>query len=585
MVKMVPPSLVGESNYGERTIFGKLKDDTGHPNWIAIHSLSQTITARKFEAEGDFVVLVPGKGIVIIEVKGATAATLEGETWTFEGVAEGAIHKDPFDQIQTTRTNIKRRLRQNDIDDFAIPMARLVWLPKLQPFQFAEIGERGLLVGQWEMAFSPDLENVPATIQKCLDEYIRSMADNPDVNFAPETFTDDLATQVERILLVDAKAHATTRELSRIQHQELQQATNNQMLLLDSIIDNQDIYLEGAAGTGKSRMLGLAAVKMASSGRRVLLTCYNQMMADFLTEEYGKHPLIDAICIHDLFFDSIPQKQGKTSQDWFDTELPRLAKRALLENGQRAVYDVICIDEFQDVATKPDVLGAIFTYFSPDSDFSPRVILAGDDSQNIYGVHDGTNSFDIAKGIYPDITRFKLLTNCRQAPALSDAVYRFLDLDNGGLRHVVPKDVESGFEVVRPKAGNETKELAKVLRELLKRYDPEHIRLLSPYKKKSLISQLFQRESEDADERWLKTQLRHQSTDGKIRWRSIGKFKGLESDVVVITDIDNKSKEWAESIGLWLQEMLYVGMTRAKFHLVLMIGDGLFESKSVQPTK
>lgn len=221
MVKMIPPSLRGDSNFGERLIFSKLQDDAIHPKWVAIHGLTQKITSRKFEAEGDFVVLVPGKGIVIIEVKGATAATLEGEKWTFDGVAPNAVHKNPLEQIEITRANIKRRFRDNDLDDFKIPMARLVWLPKLEPFQFAEIGERGLFLGQWEVAFGPDANHAAEVIEKCLDEYIKAMEDNPDVNFDQSLFTEEYVSEVVRILLVEATGHATATGLSQIQQLEI----------------------------------------------------------------------------------------------------------------------------------------------------------------------------------------------------------------------------------------------------------------------------------------------------------------------------------------------------------------------------
>ena len=577
MVKMVPPSQGGNTNYGERALFEKLLDDQSHPNWIAIHNLKQSLTSKQFEAEGDFIVLVPGKGLVVIEVKGATGATLEGETWTFEGVAEKAVHKSPLEQINVTRNNIKRRFRDNDLDDMSIPMARLVWLPKLEPFKFAHIGDKGFLLGHWEIAFAPDLESAAATIERCLDEYIKSVADNPDINFAPETFTEEYAAKVQSILLVEASSGATLERLTKIQQAEIAKATENQLEMLDSFIENKDIYLEGAAGTGKSRMLGLAAVKMANEGRKVLLTCYNLMMADFFAQEYGRHPNIDVISIHDLFFQTIPQKQGKTTQDWYNVELPHLAYAAIEMGSPFAKYDSICIDEFQDVATKEEVLKAIFYYFSPDSPLDPRVVLAADDAQNIYGEHEDKSSFAIAKGIFPEMVKIKANKNCRQAPDLSEAIQNFLNFRIDGLKHAVPRDVESSFEVIRPMAGKETEALADVLSGLLAKYSPDQIRVLSPYGNKSLIGTLFTREATTKDERWLKTQLRHLSTKGQVRWRGIGKFKGLESDVVVITDINETSKEWAASIGLYLEELLYVGMTRAKFHLVVLVGDDLFK--------
>jgi len=55
------------------------------------------------------------------------------------------------------------------------------------------------------------------------------------------------------------------------------------------------------------------------------------------------------------------------------------------------------------------------------------------------------------------------------------------------------------------------------------------------------------------------------------------KFKGLESDVVIITDINNKSKKFAEDyLKVSLDDLLYIGMSRARFHVVLLVQDGLY---------
>lgn len=582
MVKMIPPSISSKESYGEREIFDSLRESAKGNNWVAIHGLTQHLNSSKYQAEGDFVVLIPGKGIVVIEVKGATAATLEGEVWTFEGVAPAAKHKSPLEQIGATQSNIKTRLRQNDVEVHQIPMARLVWFPKLQPWQFAEIQSRGLLIGQWELAFKPDLEDVVATIENSMDEYIAFSEGNSDLNFKPGFFDEALAKQVENILVVSASATSDPGSLSDIQGKEIGKATNSALELLDSVFDNENVYFEGPAGTGKSLMLGLAGVELANQGRKVLITCYNLMMADELKERYGKHPNIDVYPIHELFFNSIPQSTNKSNQTWFDVELPKLARAALAHNESLPRYDVICVDEFQDIASKPEVVSTIFSYFSPDSPFAPKALMAGDDWQNIYGAHEGKTSFEVAKQIFSDLMRVRLNKNCRQAPGLSDAVFKFLTLDKSkvNLKHLVPKDVEWQFEVIRPKVGEETKELATVTHELLKRYKPKQIRVLSPYGNKSLLGDLFTRESVNKDERWIKANFRHKNSNGEIPWRSIGKYKGLESDVVVITDIGASSKEWAESIGLYLEELLYVGMTRARFHLVLLVSDGLYAGKS-----
>ena len=103
--------------------------------------------------------------------------------------------------------------------------------------------------------------------------------------------------------------------------------------------------------------------------------------------------------------------------------------------------------------------------------------------------------------------------------------------------------------------------------------------MLSPFgEKHSLLAQLFNRVSDGVVERELKKKLRHESTSGKIRWRSISKFKGLEEDVVVITDISKAAIDWLSDKPLKMTDLLYVGMTRAKFHVVLLISDNLYPS-------
>jgi hypothetical protein len=55
------------------------------------------------------------------------------------------------------------------------------------------------------------------------------------------------------------------------------------------------------------------------------------------------------------------------------------------------------------------------------------------------------------------------------------------------------------------------------------------------------------------------------------------KYKGLDSDVVIITDINNESKTFAEErLKISLDDLLYMGMTRARFQVVLLVQDDLY---------
>lgn len=61
---------------------------------------------------------------------------------------------------------------------------------------------------------------------------------------------------------------------------------------------------------------------------------------------------------------------------------------------------------------------------------------------------------------------------------------------------------------------------------------------------------------------------------------SISSFEGLEEDVIVTVDIKEGARDWLEGERKSLREQLYVGMTRARFHLYMLVSDGLYEANT-----
>ena len=168
----------------------------------------------------------------------------------------------------------------------------------------------------------------------------------------------------------------------------------------------------------------------------------------------------------------------------------------------------------------------------------------------------------------PDLLHLRLRTNCRTAPGLSKQLQTALKIDLKLTGHRIPSSVESGLDVVAVTPGNETAALAAALRSLLTRFAPEDIRVLSPFGSSSLAATF---DDSTADGLWLRKQLAPQ---GKVGWRSIFKFKGLEADAIIITDLTPAALEFVEQRQLDLADLLYVGMTRAKYHCVVLDSAG-----------
>jgi len=87
------------------------------------------------------------------------------------------------------------------------------------------------------------------------------------------------------------------------------------------------------------------------------------------------------------------------------------------------------------------------------------------------------------------------------------------------------------------------------------------------------VGELLSRPEQSADERWLRKQLVHDGGAGHIRWSSIFRFKGLDAEAVVLTDLDARGRAFAEESGLDWSDLVYVGVTRGRYRCVV-VGDG-----------
>jgi superfamily I DNA/RNA helicase len=269
----------------------------------------------------------------------------------------------------------------------------------------------------------------------------------------------------------------------------------------------------------------------------------------------------------------LQSNKKKADSTWYDDTLPDMASKVLDEKSNWGDFEGIFVDEFQDIAGNSKILEMLFKLSASKRAKGTKLVLAGDKNQQILSDKGHlANPFDVAKFLVPDLVHVRLRTNCRNVPELTTQMAPLTGLNVDIVKHRLPSSIDGGLEVVVAKPGKETKALAQALRDLLKEYRPQDIRVLSPFGfNSSLVGSLFSRDADSADERWLKSTLRNPVGDlGSIRWRSIAKFKGLESDVVVLTDINEHAKEFVEGNGKTMGEVLYVGITRSRYKCVVI---------------
>ena len=90
MARMIPAVIdPGTPSLGERDAFQRLESDPIADGWTVIHSLYLPNHVRQISGELDFVVLVPGKGILCLEIKAAAGIARRGRGVVLWQRAEG----------------------------------------------------------------------------------------------------------------------------------------------------------------------------------------------------------------------------------------------------------------------------------------------------------------------------------------------------------------------------------------------------------------------------------------------------------------------------------------------------------------
>ena len=271
-------------------------------------------------------------------------------------------------------------------------------------------------------------------------------------------------------------------------------------------------------------------------------------------------------------YDDNPPDAGK---DWYESKLPKLAIAAVKHKHHLASFSTIICDEFQDLVDKPEVIRFLLNLSKKHEPGEAEIVLAGDDNQMILvDEKEGRRGYEVARQILPALVRFQLVSNWRMNPKLYADMQSYLSLQLPIKRHLLEEDISSGLSVVEVEEGSEFKVLREVLLSLLKRYREQDIRILSPFGASSLAARVFESQSTKQEVKWLRQNLRHSSGKGKIRWRSIAKFKGLEQDAIVITDLGKRADHFFAETGLSENQILYTAISRARSCAVLLRGSG-----------
>lgn len=582
---IVPGTVRTGASVSERQVFNALEGMQGTEDWVVFHSLSVAQNLEQMEGEADFVVLAPGKGILIIEVKDAQSVTYKDGEWFLE--KNPSPNKDPLKQLNSARRSLRGFLKARG-QLGTEPIATLLWFPRLGRHDLDNQSPGDLQLFEWQIGWASDVAKPKKLIESVLERFVDFYRNNKGIDLSPKGLSPERARQLRKSILSDFEGYASPESETKRRKAQERELLDEQVLLLDMVETNNHLYFDGPPGSGKTHLLLAAAKKLALSGKKVLVTCYNLLLAEELDTAIGALDTVDVIAWNSLQLNlaGLAENPDGASGSWFEQELPVLVLEQVTANPHRASYDAILVDEFQDIAANPLHVD-LLTSLTAGTIEKSTVILCGDTKQQIMRPSgEQVDALVVARALLPGIVHVRLRRNCRMSPTLAKAIGKKFYFGDRFINHRVPQNTEGGLDIIAIEPGQEVKTLAKTLRSLREHYLPENIVVLSIFGlKQSLARLILEPErsdgaiAESSDLKWLQKQLRtdtiqessiEATTGAQVRWHSIFKYKGLDADAVVITDVSVKGIEFAHTAGLEFAETLFVGMTRAKYRCVVL---------------
>ncbi len=350
------------------------------------------------------------------------------------------------------------------------------------------------------------------------------------------------------------------RARAKRETEEIRKYTEEQFGALDAMEFNRQVLFEGPAGTGKT-LLAVEAVRRAvQQGKRVLLLCFNRLLAQWLAGECGA--LGDAADVSGLHSYMLRVACSRPTSDagpeFWEDALPDEALARLLEYSEDSKYDVLVVDEAQDIL-RPRYLDVLDLSLKGGLGDGSWMMFGDIHGQDIYGSRTSLAAID-QDGRLNRVPQYSLRKNCRNTPRVSALVAPFggITPDYTGVRRV-----DDGVDPEWRYYSDETNECAlleSALDGLMREgYRRQEIVVLSPL----------------ADVRCTAARLAGTRRDlapyqlglsGKIRYCSIHAFKGLEARAVAVTDMDCLSRPEHRAL-------LYIAITRTTGRLVLIVAN------------
>lgn len=558
-MRMIPGYIDEGSPPGEVSLFRLL--ESCDEEWVVFHSLDLAPFNNDKRTEIDFVIVMPTKGILCVEVKSQKNIDFTGSRWYPE-----SIKRSPFKQSCDASSVLYRRLKSRfSSDGVYFPVVHCCVFP-FSDFDISNCTNvlSSELMDRREFDIAQRAGGIARALKLMLERNVEA-----DINIFPIKHmmpADDVERLIEFFSPVQLRKPSRNQELDARRRKMEAVLREQQKPVIKLSEYNRRVFVEGGAGTGKTLIGMEVALTKAQQGKRVAFVCFNNLIGRWVARELEKYQLPNLICgtAHSVMLRmlgiSIPEN---TDSDWWQNSL------VLVEEGitdpevsESCIFDYIVIDEAQDMFARDELWSCMQSFFDGGVQEGSFLILA--DTQNQTLSLDDSSVLNNRKEVISNSTYWKLDENCRNYRDVGQVALTLSGTSRSEWSGYLRTGGSAGSWSL--KFFNDHEKQVDLLKVLLRQLEQEG------YAKKNIVLLAFKSLKNSV--------IRELASEGvvleraydlaatEISYSTVSAFKGMEAEVVIVVDIFISP----ENID-YERKLFYTAITRATEKVYLMCRD------------
>lgn len=608
MAIMIPKQISNDAPQSEKIIFDSLKKAPQARNWVVFYSEYVDNPEHSTRPrEIDFLILTDADdnfSVICLEAKGGSYK-IEGKEW-YRQPDNGRVGSPP-EQARSAMLALKKEFPTYFGFSSLLSLGCAVALTDSNFPHGARIPKQALIV---EM---DDARN-PERLGKKLADYanelpnaeVKKLLSNDKERVKALEAKDALQSELETTVTITTDPTKILRTDLETLRPQLLRLTDDQMLVLNLINNNDRCVIDGAAGTGKTVLaLELARQRCEEKGETVALLCSNPNLSTrfdgwtktLSTDNGGKVVAGTPVTLPSWAFrgDDILEKEHheritegleeSLKQGYrLDNKWPEFIETTVKDLGEGGVFDYLIIDEAQNLCD--EIFLKLMNALLKDGLTEGHWTMFGDfTNQNIVAsrLTEENDEEKVLKAFSKDLhwTKHQLKINCRNTHEIATTIAKLVGIDSPPMSGVYGP-------LVQIKYFSSPKDLEDMLNELISDwrkndFRSEQIILLSSDIGSESITQYggwkllniskVIKKAPESNESVLNTSVH--SLGKTLRYSDIYDFQGLESDLAILIipqteDMGTLAGRLTLRSENHLNRVLYTGMSRAKAMLVIL---------------